>query len=441
MAVDIQSDEGRVIRQLIPLSTLPANKFAALCAQLTVQSIDDGQYLFRRGDADGNLYYLLDGVVCLQIDALKVEIIKAGSESARFAIAHQIPRKVDAVANSKVQFLCLDTSVIKSVQDAVYDENESYMMVEELEDNDDWMTTLLKSPIFRGLPPANLQKILISLEEVSFKAGEVIIRQGDPGDYYYVVKKGQAMISRKPTPNAKDVKLAQLGTLETFGEDALLSGEPRNVTITALTDISLLRLSKEQFITLIKQPTMKYIDYQGALDLMEKGADLIDVRGPDEFNSNHLPGSINVPIFSLRMYLKTLNRLHPIIVVCKDGRASEIAAFILLRHKYTALILKGGVDSLGREHLKRPASFAIDDGMETGNFIDTALETSSHPAQGEHQELGETSLDLRNTVQQLILKCKSLEAEKLSLELKCSTLTRQLEGVKAELDLLKGGGG
>jgi len=448
MAVDIHSDEGRAIRQLIPLSTLPSAVFAQLCQQFDVEYADRGHLLFKRGDEDAQLYYLLEGSIQLQTDKLKIETIEAGSDSARFALAHQIPRKVDAIAASKIQFLRLDMNTIKSIQDTTYDENEHDMIVEEMEDSDDWMTTLLKSPIFRNLPPANLQKLLISLEEVSFKAGEIVIQQGEAGNYYYIIKKGQALISRKPTPNAKEIKLAQLSDLDSFGEDALISGEPRNVTITAMTDMTLLRLGKEQFITLIKQPTLKYITYDEMMEYVEKGADLIDVRGPDEYKKYHLPHSISVPFFSLRMYLKTLNRQHPIIVVCNNGRTSEAAAFVLMRHKFTALILQGGLDSLDATLLKAPASFTIDDGVETGNF--TGLSTSSQAElapQTDGEDLPTTAAEastadndeevLRGTIESLTLRCQTLEAEKAALEIKCKSLRRHLETMKAEIDRLK----
>jgi len=444
MAVHVQSEQGRIIRRLIPLSTLPTDIFAALCKQLNVESADSGHILFRRGDNDSRLFYLLDGEVHLQTDTLKIDTIKSGSESSRFAVAHQIPRKIDAVANSKIQYLCLDASIINSLQDAAKEKKKRDMNIEELEDSeDDWMTTLLRSPIFRNLPPSNLQKILMSLQEVCYPAGQLIIHQGDIGDYYYIIKKGQALITRRPSANAKEIKLAQLGDLDTFGEDSLISGEPRNVSITALTDITLLRLSKEQFITQIKQPILKYVSYKDALDYVEKGADLLDVRGPDEYKQHHLPRSINVPIFSLRMYLRTLNRQHPIIVICNDGRASENAAFILLRNKFTALIVKGGLDALKAEQAKLPASFNIDDGVETANYRDQELGTFELVETDSSQETTSLTVDdseLRNLYQQLKLKCKDLEAENLSLELKCTTLTRQLQVVKAELDKLKGGG-
>lgn len=436
MAVDTHSEEARIIRQLVPLSTLPSKKFVSLCAQLQLENAEPGQFLFKRGDENSDLFYLLNGSINLQTETFNIETIKAGSDSARFAIAHQIPRKVDAVANGKIQFLRLDANMMKLGQDTSYEENESTMMVEELEDNDDWMTTLLKSPIFRALPPANLQKILMSLHQITYNAGDVIIRQGEPGDYYYIIKKGQALISRKPSPNAKDIKLVKLSDLDTFGEDALISGEPRSTTITAITELSLLRLAKEQFVNLIKLPTLKYINIKELAEYLKRGAELIDVRGADEFKASHLANSINVPFFSLRMYLKTLNRQHPIIVVCQDGRISEMAAFILQQNKFNALILKNGISALDSDQLKaEPASFHIDDGTETGNFSGSSSEASVQPKITENPaQTDEVSNDLQQVVQQLKARCRSLEAEKMTLELKCTSLTRQLEKLRAERD-------
>ena len=439
MTVDIHSEEARIIRQFIPLSMLPTKRFAELCKKLNIETANPGQYLFRRGDDNSDLHFLLDGSISLQTESFIIETIRADSDSARFAIAHQIPRKVDALAKSRIQFLRLNTAMMKSAQETSYQENESTMMVDELEDNDDWMTTLLKSPIFRGLPPANLQKILMSLQEIRFNPGEIIIHQGEPGDYYYIIKKGQALISRKPTPTAKEIKLAQLGDLDTFGEDSLISGEPRNVTITAISPMVLLRLGKEQFITLIKQPTINYIQFEDLHGQLLEGAELIDVRGPDEFQKSHLPHSVNVPFFSLRMYLKTLSRNHPTIVVCKDGRTSESAAFVLLRHKFKALVLKGGIAALTDDQLKAaPALFKID---ETGSsqLFEQNVETKSTSNIETTTQSQPVALDLRQVLQQLKAKCAALESEKMTLELKCSSLARQLTAAKSELEKLKGG--
>lgn len=442
MTVDIQSEEARLIRHLIPLSTLPSTVFAELCARMEVERVEAGQALFKRGDRDGEFVYLLEGSVNLQTEAFRIETVRAGSDSARFAIAHQMPRKVDAVALSGCQILRLDADMMKSVQGTVYEENESTMMVEELEDGD-WMTTLLRSPIFRALPPANLQKILISLEEVRYQAGDVVIQQDDPGDYYYIIKKGSALVSRKPTPHAKGIKLGQLNDLDTFGEDALISGGLRSVSIIALTEMSLLRLGKEQFLGLIKQPTLKYVDYDELQSLLTNGAELIDVRGADDFKKAHLPHSVNVPFFSLRMYLRTLNRQQPIVVVCQDGRMSETAAFILLQNRFHALILRGGIAKQAAERLQtsaEPASFPIDDGSETSNYLEQAESGESLRAVSgiEGGEAVGRMAELQHAVRQLEAKCQSLEAERAVLERKLAQLAGQLLAAKEELQKLQG---
>lgn len=218
------------------------------------------------------------------------------------------------------------------------------MVIEKSKSNrNDWMTTLLRLPVFQRLPPINLQKILMKLENVHFQAGEIILDQGSEGDYFYLIKNGTCQLSRKPSPKAKDIKLAQLATGDTFGEDALISGAARDLTITALTDSDLLRLDKERFLTLIKEPVIKFVTYAQMQELKQQGAILLDVRPPDEYAARHIEGSINEPFFLLRRQLKTLNREKPYIVVCGNGKISEAAAFLLLNNKFEATVLKGGM--------------------------------------------------------------------------------------------------
>lgn len=218
------------------------------------------------------------------------------------------------------------------------------MVIEKSKSNrDDWMTTLLRLPVFQRLPPINLQKILMKLEDVHFKAGEIILDQGSEGDYFYLIKNGSCQLSRKPSPKAKDIKLAQLATGDTFGEDALISGAARDLTITALTDSDLLRLDKERFLTLIMEPVVKFVNYAEMQQAMQQGAILLDVRAPDEYAVQHIEGSINEPFFLLRRQLKTFNRDKPFIVVCSNGKISAAAAFLLLNNKFEATVLKGGM--------------------------------------------------------------------------------------------------
>jgi hypothetical protein len=138
------------------------------------------------------------------------------------------------------------------------------------------------------------------------------------------------------------------------------------------------------------------------------------------------------------MYLKTLNRQQSIVVACKDGKTSEMAAFILHQNKFNAFILKNGISGVPQDQLNtEPASFTIDDGTETGNLIYPFSEAVTIPSAPIYQEEA-ASEDMRKVVQQLKTKCSALEAEKMTLELKCASLARQLEKFKAEFEKMRG---
>ncbi len=443
MTVDPNSEDARSIRQLIPLSRIPNYKFSEICEQISIESLESGAFLFRQGDSANDLIYLLEGSISLRTEEFQVEAIKSGSETAKFAVAHQIPRKIDALAETDIRFLRLNADLIKDAQNAPYQEQEEVnsMVVEETEnDNDDWMTTLLRSPIFRALPPANLQRIIMGLEEVSYPQGATIIEQGEPGDYYYIIKNGQCLITRKPSAMAKEIKLGLLRSQDTFGEDSILSDEPRNVTVRAQSDVTLLRLNKDNFTKLIKDPTLKFINFQQLQALKEQNAILLDVRSPDEYNKNHLEHSINVPFFSLRMHFKTLVKNQPVVVVCEDGNTSKAAAFLLLRNKIEAVILQGGMTKVPAEAVRGEAVFTIDE-ESPQNTADGQNEFAPKSASGYSEEPSEhiePEIErLKQTIAQLEEKCRTLSEEKEELARKYKLLFKQSEKMKAFLDSLR----
>lgn len=350
MTVTLKSKDGQAIRKLIPLTTLPETAFNNLCSQIRIEEGPKGTVLFKQGDPKNEFVYLLEGTISLQAAGMEMDTITGGSEEARFALAHQIPRKVFAVAKDKIRFIRVNADILNST---TLKQGSVGYEVSDMPDasSGDWMTTLLKSPIFQRLPAANLQKVLTSVEEIEVNAGELVVRQGDPGDYYYIIKKGRCSLTRKPSKNAKEIKLAELKTTDTFGEDSLISGAPRNVNITMLTDGTLLRLGKENFLELIKKPVIQTVSIEQAIKEVEKGAALLDVRTPDSFEHGYLEGSRNIPFFSLRMQLGNLDPAKKVIVVCEDGNTSEAASFLLIRHAFDAAILRGGFNAVPEQHL------------------------------------------------------------------------------------------
>lgn len=441
MPVDIDSPEGHIIRKMIPFSTMPNNIFKVICGKIVVETARSGTFLFKRGDTDSDLVYLLKGEISLEVDPLKIEIIKAGTESARFAIAHQLPRKVNAVAKGQVRFLRLNTIFINppDPKDLEKKENAEIKKARE-EDSHDWLATLLMIPIIRSLPPANLHRISKILGEIKVEKDEIIIKQGDFGDYYYLIKSGECLISHQSSENAQPIKIAKLQVWDTFGECALISGEPRGETVTALTDMSLLRIHKDKFLQLIKKPSLEYIDFKEFELLLKKGAVLLDVRSPDEYENLHLQDAVNTPLFSLRMQLKTLNKEQLYIIICNDGKTSESAAFLLKTYGFITKIIKGGIKKAPEEILNEAKKLSENNrthddvvfDKDNAIDIDSTLELTS----SDEQRLLEENKQLRHTLKELQIKLSTLEVEKKELEEKYKTLFKQAERFKIKLDTL-----
>ncbi len=151
---------------------------------------------------------------------------------------------------------------------------------------------------------------------------------------------------------------------ETFGEEALISGATRNATITMLTDGVLMRLAKDDFNTLLNEPMLQWVDHEQGLQIVAKGGMWLDVRLPSEYEHWHLEPSLNVPLYFIRLKIKTLDPTVPYVVVCDNGRRSSAAAYILSERGFEAHVLRGGIaatdlaDTLIRERHERALTVA-----------------------------------------------------------------------------------
>jgi rhodanese-related sulfurtransferase len=227
-------------------------------------------------------------------------------------------------------------------------QNASYKVTEidngaEEADDGDWMTHMLRSSIFHRIPASNIQAVFIKMEALPVHAGDVVITQGDEGDYYYYIKQGRAMVTRL-TKTGQTIKLAELEAGSSFGEEALISDSKRNANVAMLTDGVLMRLAKADFASLLKEPVLESLNYEEAQKQVDSGAAVwLDVRLESEHKNAALPGSINVPLFMLRLKTASLDRNKKYIVYCDTGRRSSSAVFLLTERGFDAYLLKGGL--------------------------------------------------------------------------------------------------
>ena len=121
----------------------------------------------------------------------------------------------------------------------------------------DSAAALARSPLFSHLGRLDLARLAGELEEMHFTPGQAIVRQGDRPDGFYVIKQGRAAVlddgasAPGPATEPRDQPLTTLGPGEVFGEMALLTESPRTATVVAETDLTVWRLSRSRFETLL----------------------------------------------------------------------------------------------------------------------------------------------------------------------------------------------
>jgi rhodanese-related sulfurtransferase len=249
--------------------------------------------------------------------------------------------------SERVEFIVIDSDMLDMMltwdQTGSYEVGELSSANEQAPASDDWMTTLLQTKAFHRIPPANIQAIFMRMQRLEAKAGDVIIKQGDDGDYFYVIVKGKCLVTRETPLNKAGIKLAELGMGDTFGEEALIADAKRNANITMLTDGALMRLAKDDFRKLLNEPMLHWVTYEQARQIVAQGGKWLDVRLPSEFETFHMEGALNLPLYFIRLKLKSLDPNVHYVVVCDTGRRSSAAAYILAERDLNASVLKGGL--------------------------------------------------------------------------------------------------
>ncbi len=372
------------LQGLEPLSTLSSQRLEELLPLTEIKHLALGQSLFREGDVDNQLVYLLEGDVQMSSSDGKLELLVSHkAHEARFPLDDSQPHMMSGTALGKVVALYVDNSVLDylmmwdqmAVAESLVKQDDTeavsepaeistgFQAVNEIQEHEEpsyrdlespdhrnWIRRMRQVMAFRNLPPANLKTLLDRMENMAVKAGDVVIKQGDQGDYYYVLTDGRARVTQS-------VELAELSGGDSFGEEALLSGGLRNASVTMLEDGQVMRLAKQDFDSLLKEPMLKRLSVDEARLLISQGACWLDVRYAREHRHNRLPGSINIPLHELRTRLDELDSKTPYICYCGTGRRSSAAAFLLAQKGFRASVLTGGIQILTAEQVSagRPA--------------------------------------------------------------------------------------
>jgi len=334
-----------LLRGFSPLDGLKRDNLAALARKVQIREMSPGQLLFKEGDTEKRTLYVLSGILELVDQAKVVGTVEGGSELARNPVAPVYPRRVTGRARDRVRFLSIDSDLLDVM--LTWDQTGTYEVSELAgksdQTNEDWMTMLLQTKAFHKIPPANIQAIFMRMQQINYRTGDVILKQGAEGDYFYVLIRGTALVTRETPLSKEGIKLAELKVGDTFGEEALISDAKRNATVTMQSDGAVMRLGKDDFKKLLNEPMLDWVTMSEAEEIIRSGGQWLDVRLPSEYENQHLDGALNIPLYFIRLKINTLDHSKKYIVCCDTGRRSSAGAYILSERGYHAYVLRGGI--------------------------------------------------------------------------------------------------
>lgn len=114
-------------------------------------------------------------------------------------------------------------------------------------------------PLFRGMTDRSFEAIANLASEATFGAGEVLVRQGEPGHEFIILVSGRASVER----DGKHVR--DLGPGDFLGEISLVDASPRTATVTALEPIDALCVHRDGFADLVDRIPVFRLEVMNAL--------------------------------------------------------------------------------------------------------------------------------------------------------------------------------
>tara|TARA_B100000614_G_scaffold83260_1_gene74766 strand:+ start:38537 stop:39643 length:1107 start_codon:yes stop_codon:yes gene_type:complete len=344
------------LSHFIPFDGLSQSHLAEIRDQVTVQRLPAGRLLFKRGQASDKAWFLVDGELDLIDAGYQVRPFAADDDENYLAVDNYPRHTVNAITREPATLYGIERDKLDLLMAWTQAPD---LLPDDDSDDRDWMDALLTSGLFAQVPPAKLHALFVKFRPREMGLGEVVVEEGEPGDVFYVIKRGKAMVTRA-TP-AGTHTLAALSAGRFFGEDALISDQPRNATVTMTSDGELMCLDKNDFQAILQASVIHRIS-EDALDTLvlegERAVVLVDVRLPMESRHDTIPGARNLPLSELRQRARGLEREF-LYILCAEGRRSELGAYILSEAGLDALVLDRGDnenrDTQNEEHAEATA--------------------------------------------------------------------------------------
>ncbi len=348
-----------------PLGQLSSKYLAQILKKCNVLTFEEDEKIFEKKHTLYTLYFLLEGKLKIKTGLFSSETLDASSSECFNSINSKIPDGVSVKAIEKGYMIMIDETLLDRTlgwseaekdklsgslhtkpfvppdMDTVQPQKKE-PIIEKIESFDEdhftWLTSLMEFPLFFNLPPSNMEQLLNKFHKVRVSVDEVIINEGDEGDYFYLLMEGCARVIF----GGDETRPIRINRGSYFGEEALISDTVRSATVIMDENGLLARLDKASFQSLLNDPLVSHVSKQQFKEETQDSSpyEQLDIRSFSEFEHTPLPKCLHIPLSELRQKIPSLDKSKVYYLTEEGGHRSDVAAHILCQNSVQAKVIR-----------------------------------------------------------------------------------------------------
>ncbi|CAK55705.1 unnamed protein product (macronuclear) [Paramecium tetraurelia] len=207
-------------------------------------TVHDGEMVFKQGDKASSYFLIERGQCQIIINNEVKKTLKQGEAFGELALLYNAPRSASVKAVGDCAFWAIDRNTVRKAIEAIsqrdYEQNKEFIN---------------KVQFFESLTDDQKAAIPSALINLNFKAGEIIVNEGDQADSFFIIKKGEIQISR----GGKELRIMKAG--DSLGEQALQSNSVRGATAKAIKEDAVVLALARDDLTRILGDKIQFIMY------------------------------------------------------------------------------------------------------------------------------------------------------------------------------------
>jgi CRP-like cAMP-binding protein len=323
-----------------------------LVASADVRKVKSGSVIVEKIRDTDQVHFLLQGSVEVRTSFFDRKNFSHQDSEARGALEEAASNGVAVTASTdcevvkfyRTQVEAAEAEPFTQLGDTAIDRGsiqDAYLVEETANQDDDWLSRFLMSPMVGHLSAADIPRMLGAVREVHAEQGQVIIDRGQPGDNFYIVKSGTVIVNTDPAGAHQGMQV-KLHAGDYFGEEALVGETRRNAQVVMATDGVLCAMDGQFFNEVIRQAVIITTPEDQLDALLAQNRDeqvVLDVRFYPEYRQGHRQNSRNLPLSQLRNRLRELDGSKQYYITPEGGPRSELATFIMRQAGFDAVLI------------------------------------------------------------------------------------------------------